>query len=96
MKINNNYINLATYKNKLQNLTSGKIPKVAPTQIDQVEDISNHGLKENHRVSYTYNKELKRNIAHVIDNSTGEVVQKRISDAEVDRMIRTKRMLDKG
>ncbi|WP_353893752.1 flagellar protein FlaG [Proteinivorax hydrogeniformans] len=96
MKINNSSLNLSTYSRSLQNLFKGKLPKAAPTQVDKVEDVSSHGLKSNHRVSYTYNKDLKRNIAHVIDNSTGEVVRKRISDAEVDRMLRTKRLMELG
>jgi uncharacterized FlaG/YvyC family protein len=47
------------------------VPKVAANQIDKVIDVNYSGTKENHRVSFIYYQELGRNVAHIIDNSTG-------------------------
>ena len=61
---------------KYQDLIKGEIEKVAPKQVDNVDDINFKGPKENHRISFKYNRDLDKNIAHVIDNKTGETVKK--------------------
>lgn len=74
-------------------LVRGNVPKLAAKQIDNVEDINCKGTKENHRVSFQYNKDLGRNIACVIDNSTGKTVKQLPSETQVDHMIRLQRLM---
>lgn len=88
MKIENKPLNYESYKEAMKELVQGKIPKLAPRQVDDARDVKGVRLRENHRIQYTYNKELKRNVVHVVDNKTGDVVKKALSDAEVDRRIR--------
>ena len=68
-------------------------PKLASRQIDNVEDVNFTQTKRNHRVSFQYNKDLERNVAHIIDNSTGKVVKKLPSDSQVDHMIRMRNLM---
>lgn len=70
-----------------------KAPKLASNQIDKVKDVNFNGSRANHRISFKYHKELERNVAHVIDNSTGETVKKALSDAQIDNMIRIKKLI---
>jgi len=92
MKITDGSFNNHTFIKKHQELFKGEIPKVAPKQIDQYEDINFKEPKSNHRISFEHNREFDRCIAQVIDNSTGEVAKKILSDAEVDKMIRIERL----
>jgi len=92
MKITDGYFNNSTFIKKHHDLLKGELPKAAPKQIDQYEDINFKGSKANHRISFEHNRELDKNIAQVIDNSTGEVAKKILSDAEIDRMIRIERL----
>jgi len=92
MKITDGNFNNYTFIKKHHDLLKGELPKVAPKQTDQYEDINFKGSKANHRISFEHNRELDKNIAQVIDNSTGEVAKKIISDAEIDRMIRIERL----
>lgn len=95
MKIEKQPLSYENYKKVLKELIQGKTPKLAPKQVDQVEEVSGSPVRKNHRIQYTYNKELEKNVAHVVDNNTGEVVKKRLSDAEVDRRIRVKKGIHK-
>ncbi|HHY08600.1 MAG TPA: hypothetical protein GX530_08820 [Corynebacteriales bacterium] len=69
------------------------IPKLASRQIDNFEDVNSAQPRANHRVSFQYNKEIERNVAHIIDNSTGKVVKKLPSDSQVDHMIRMRNLM---
>lgn len=75
------------------NLVKGDTSKLASRQIDNVEDVNYKGTKESHRVSFQYDKDLGRNIAHVIDNSTGKTVKQMPSETQVDHMIRMQRLI---
>lgn len=75
------------------NLIKGEVPKLATNQIDNVEDINFKESKNNHRISFQYDKDLGRNIAHVIDNKTGETVKQLPSASQVDHMIRLSRLM---
>lgn len=81
------------HKYDQENLIKGEVQKLATRQVDDVENVSFKGIAPNHRVSFRYNKELKRNVAHVIDNSTGKTVKKAPSDTQVDHMIRMKKLM---
>lgn len=74
-------------------LLEGRVPKVAPKQVDQVDEVNFHGSKANHRLSFRYNKELKENVVQVIDNSTGEIVKHLPSETQVDHKIRMQRLM---
>lgn len=74
-------------------LIKGEIEKLAVRQVDDIESVSFKGTKENHHVSFRYNKELDRNIAHIIDNATGKTVKKAPSDTQVDHMLRMKKLM---
>ncbi|MEJ6950187.1 hypothetical protein [Natronospora cellulosivora (SeqCode)] len=84
--------NLSTTMQKFNNLLKGEVPKVAVKQIDDVNDINFKDSKENHRVNLKYNKDSDRNIAHTIDNATGETVKKSLTDAQVDHLLRIERL----
>lgn len=73
--------------------SSGLVTKLAAKQIDNVEDINFKGTKENHRVSFQYNKDLRRNVAQVVDNSIGKTVKQLPSETQVDHMIRMERLM---
>ena len=92
MKINADTNFLEKHHKAHQELLTGKIPKKAAKQVDQVEDVNFKGAKSHHRISVVFNKELKKPIVNLVDNHTGETVKKAISDAEVDRMIRIDRL----
>lgn len=62
-------------------------------QMDQAEALNSAGFKGNHRLSFQFNKELKRNVVCIIDNYSGEVVKKIPSDDEVAHLVRLKRLL---
>ncbi len=83
----------SVFQQTTQDLLKGDTVKVTPKQVDDVEDVNFKGITENHRVSYTYDKDLGRNVANIIDNSTGETVKKALSDAQVEHIIRTKRLM---
>jgi uncharacterized FlaG/YvyC family protein len=74
-------------------LLEGRTPKVAPKQVDQVEDVSFKGSKGHHRLSFQYHKELGENVAHLIDTRTGEIVKDLPSATQVDHKIRIKRLM---
>ncbi len=78
---------------RYHNLIKGKISRVAPRQVDNVNDVNFKGPKGNHRVSFKYNQDLGKMITHVIDNRTGETIKKRPSDAQIDNMIRMQRLM---
>ncbi len=78
---------------KYHNLIKGEIDRVAPRQVDNVDDINFKGPKENHRISFKFNKDLDKIIAHVVDNKTGETIKKLPSDAQIDNMIRIQRLM---
>jgi len=69
------------------------VPKLAVKQVDLFKEINFTGPKENLRISFRYNKDLEQNVTYLIDNTTGKVVKKSPSDAQVDHMIRIKRMM---
>ncbi|NMB02145.1 MAG: flagellar protein FlaG [Firmicutes bacterium] len=82
-----------TMRPEYEQLLTGEVPKLAAKQVDQVEDVNFKGTKENHRLSFKYNKELKQNVAVVIDNKTGEIVKHSPSATQVDHKIRIKRLM---
>ena len=92
MKITDGNFNNSTFIKKHHDLLKGELPKVAPKQIDNFEDINFKGSEANYRISFEHNRELDKNIAQVIDNSTGKVAKQIISDAEINRMIRIERL----
>lgn len=79
--------------NNLSAMKHYSVLKLATNQIDNVEDINFKGPKENHRVSFQYNKDLGRNVAHVVNNSTGKTVKQSPSKTQVDHMIRMGRLM---
>ncbi|MDI9438484.1 MAG: flagellar protein FlaG [Bacillota bacterium] len=83
----------STGKIRYEDLLTGKVPKVAARQVDHVEDLTFQGAKENHRVSFRYNKDLGENVAHIIDNSTGKTVKQNPTPTQVDHRIRMKRLM---
>ena len=91
MKIDPKSLNYEDYKASMKELVRGETPKLAPKQVDDAKEVQSARLRENHRIQFAYNKELKKNVAHVVDNKTGEVVKKALSDGEVDRRIRIKK-----
>lgn len=95
MKITNstNTQNLVSIKQESQDLLQGSVSKLAPKQVDNVTDVNFKGTRENHRISFQYNKDLGRNVAHVIDNATGKTVKLLPSETQIDHMIRLKRLL---
>jgi len=95
LKIDHKPLSYDGYKQGLKELIRGKIPKLAPKQVDDGKENQGYRLRKNHRIQYTYNKELKKNVVHVVDNKTGDVVNKAISDAEVDRRIRVQRGIER-
>ena len=74
-------------------LLEGCSPKLAPRQVDQVDDVNFKGNKSNHRLSFQYNKDLKENVAHLIDNKTGKTVKHLPSATQVDHKIRIRRLM---
>jgi uncharacterized FlaG/YvyC family protein len=74
-------------------LLEGRLPKLAPQQVDKVEDVSFKGSKDHHRLSFRYNKELGENVAHLVDNRTGETVKHLPSATQVDHRIRIRRLM---
>jgi len=74
-------------------LLTGNLPKLAVKQVDNVEDISFHGAKQNHRVSFEYNKDLGRNVERIIDNATGETVKEVPTPTQVAHLIRMKKLM---
>lgn len=93
MRILTNTNSMNAIRNNSNDLIKGNVPKLAAKQIDNVEDINFKGTKENHRVSFQYNKDLGRNISCVIDNSTGKTVKQLPSETQVDHMIRMDRLM---
>ncbi|UNC91726.1 flagellar protein FlaG [Candidatus Contubernalis alkaliaceticus] len=92
IKIPDDNTNTNTYIKKHHDLLKGEVRKVAPKLTNNVDDVNFKEHKKNHRVSFKHNKELGRNVAHIVDNLSGETVKKVPSDAEVDRIIRTERL----
>lgn len=92
MKITAGKTTIIPHNKAQHDLIKGEVHEVAANQIDLVEVVNFSGTKENHRVSYQYNKELSRNVAHIIDNSTGEIVKKALTDAQIDHLIRIERL----
>ena len=92
MRLPSYNLNLSTTMQKYNNLIKGEVPKAAKKQIDKVNDVNFKENKENHRVIFKYNKDLDRNIAHTIDNSTGETVKQALTEAQVDHLIRIERL----
>lgn len=74
-------------------LLEGRTPKLAPKQVDNVEDINFKGSKEHHRLSFQYNKDLGENVALLIDNKTGKAVKHSPSATQVDHKIRIRRLI---
>ena len=75
------------------NLLEGRTPKLAPRQVDNVDDVNFKGSKGNHRLSFQYNQDLQQNVAHLIDNKTGKTVKHLPSATQVDHRIRIRRLL---
>ena len=86
--------NPVTISKERSDLMEGQIPKLASKQVDQVDAVNFKGTRENHRLSFRYNKDLGKNVAHVIDNATGKTVKHTPTDTEVDHMIRVKRLVE--
>lgn len=74
-------------------LLEGRSPKLAPHQVDQVEDVNFKGNRDHHRISFQYNKELEENVVRVIDTRTGRVVKDLPSATQVDHKIRLRRLM---
>ncbi|HKM42379.1 MAG TPA: flagellar protein FlaG [Limnochordia bacterium] len=74
-------------------LLEGRSPKLAPKQVDQVEDVSFQGSKDHHRLSFRYNEDLGENIAHIIDTRTGKTVKHLPSATQIDHKIRIQRLM---
>lgn len=92
MKIPDDNTTASSYIKKHHDLLKGEVSKVAPKLTNNVEDVNFKEPKKNHRVSFRHNEKIGRNVAHVVDNSSGETVKKVPCDAEVDRIIRTERL----
>ncbi len=67
-------------------------PELAGKLIDNTEDVNDVGPRAHHRVSYAWDKELERNVANTIDNKTGDVVKKAVSDAQKDHALRIEKL----
>ncbi len=80
-------------RREVSELLEGRVPKLAPRQVDNVDDVNFKGDKKNHRLSFQYNKDLGQNVAHVIDNTTGKTVKDLPSATQVDHKIRIKRLM---
>lgn len=95
MRITNttNTQNLVSIKQESRDLLEGSVPKLATKQVDNVTDVNFTETKKNHRISFRYNKDLGKNVAHVIDNATGDTVKLLPSATQIDHMIRLKRLL---
>lgn len=74
-------------------LLEGRVPKAAPHQVNNVEDVNFKGNKDHHRLSFRYNKELGENVAHLVDTRTGETVKHSPSATELDHRIRIQRLM---
>lgn len=76
-----------------RNLLEGELPKLAVKQVGQVEDVSFKGTRENHRLSFRYDKDLRRNVVHLVDNATGQSLKQTPGDTEVDHELRIKKLI---
>ncbi|MCK9526693.1 MAG: flagellar protein FlaG [Limnochordia bacterium] len=74
-------------------LLEGRSPKLAPQQVDRVEDVNFKGKKDHHRLSFQYNEDLGENVAHLVDTRTGKTVKHLPSATQVDHRIRIRRLM---
>lgn len=74
-------------------LVQGSIPRLAIKQVDFVNDVNFNGTRENHSLRFTYDEEIGRSVAHLVDNISGETVKVLPSDSQLDHMIRIKRLM---
>lgn len=74
-------------------LLEGRLPKLAPKQVDQVEDVNFKGKKDHHRLSFQFDKDLEENVAVLIDTRTGKVVKHSPSASQLDHKIRIRRLM---
>ncbi|NMB19326.1 MAG: flagellar protein FlaG [Firmicutes bacterium] len=74
-------------------LLEGRLPKVAPKQVDQVEEVNFKGNRDHHRLSFQYNKDLEENVAVLIDIKTGKTVKHSPSASQVDHKLRIRRLM---
>lgn len=84
---------MPTIKQNSTDLIKGSVPKLALNQIDNVEDVNFSSSKSNHRLSFKYDKNISKNVAQIIDNSTGKIVKQLPSASQVDHMIRMSRLM---
>ncbi len=76
-----------------EQLLTGEIPKLAVKQVDQLKDLQAAAVRENHRVSFKYHKDLGRNVAEIVDNATGKTVRQLPSPTQVDHLLRMKKLM---
>lgn len=74
------------------NLELQEPSRLATKLIDHVEDVADQGPRPHHRVQYAWDKELGRNIAKTVDNRSGQVVRKAVTDAEKDHALRLQKL----
>lgn len=92
MRISGKYT-MPEVKTDYSDLLTGRVPKLAVKQVDQVRDLRTEAVKENHRVSFKYDKDLGRNVAEIVDNATGKIVRQLPSPTQVDHMKRLKQLM---
>lgn len=68
-------------------------PKLASTIVDRHENLQRPKLLAGHSLRFAWDKDLEANIVEIIKNSSGEVVQKRISEAQRDHILRTRKLV---
>lgn len=83
----------AAMRQEYVQLLTGRLPKIAPRQVDQVEEVNFQNAKSNHRLSFRYDRELEDTVLCVIDNSTGEAVKHVPSKSQVDHALRMKKLM---
>ena len=65
-------------------------PKLASAIVDTMETKGEKGVREHHRVQYAWDKDLEQNVLQVVDNRTGEVINKALTDAQRDHLLRVR------
>ncbi len=68
-------------------------PKLAPTWVDTVEEASRMQPRGSERMQYAWDRDLEQNVVHIIENSTGDVARKALTDAQKDHMLRTRNIV---
>ncbi len=68
-------------------------PKLASKQVDDVDAVKPDIATGHRRISYTWDEDLEQNVTHVVDNQTGDVTRKGLTDAQRDHVLRIRKLV---